>query len=44
MSKEPVVDYLDAVARFAAEERDANVDPAVMPEPAGRSEGYGTEH
>lgn len=35
MSKEPVVDYLDAVARFAAEERDANVDPAVMPEPAG---------
>ena len=35
MSKEPVVDYLDAVARFAAEERDARVDPAVMPEPAG---------
>ena len=35
MSKEPVVDYLDAVARFAAEERDARVDPAVLPEPAG---------
>ena len=35
MGKEPVVDYLDAVARFVAEERDANVDPAVMPEPAG---------
>ena len=35
MSKEPVVDYLDVVARFAAEDRDARVDPAVMPEPAG---------
>ncbi|MBR3334533.1 MAG: hypothetical protein IKG23_09610 [Clostridia bacterium] len=35
MSKEPVVDYLDAVARFASEDRDARVDPAVMPEPAG---------
>lgn len=35
MSKEPVVDYLDALARFAAEERDVRVDPAVMPEPAG---------
>ncbi len=34
MSKEPVVDYLDAVARFAAEERDTRVDSAVMPEPA----------
>lgn len=35
MSKESVVNYLDAVARFAAEDRDARVDPAVMPEPAG---------
>ena len=35
MSKEPVVDYMDAVARFAAEERDTRVAPAVMPEPAG---------
>ena len=35
MSKEPVVDYLDAVVRFAAEERDARADPAVLPEPAG---------
>ena len=35
MSQESVVDYLDAVARFAAEDRDARVDPAVMPEPAG---------
>ena len=35
MCNEAVVDCLDAVARFAAEERDARVDPAVMPEPAG---------
>ena len=35
MCNEAVVDYLDAVARFAAEDRDARVDPAVMPEPAG---------
>ena len=35
MSKEPVVDYMDAVARFAAEERNTRVAPAVMPEPAG---------
>ncbi len=35
MCNEAVVDYLDAVARFAAEERDARVDPAVLPEPAG---------
>ena len=35
MCNEAVVDYMDAVARFAAEERDARVDPAVMPEPAG---------
>ena len=35
MEKQDCVDYLDAVARFAAEDRDARVDPAVMPEPAG---------
>ena len=35
MCNEAVVDYLDAVARCAAEDRDARVDPAVMPEPAG---------
>ena len=35
MSKEPVVDYLGAVARFVAEDPDARVDPAVLPEPAG---------
>ncbi len=35
MEKMDCVDYLDAVAQFAAEERDARVDPAVMPEPAG---------
>ena len=35
MCNEAVVDYLDAVARFAAEERDTRVAPAVMPEPAG---------
>ena len=35
MSKEPVVDYLDVVVRFTAEDRDARVEPAVMPEPAG---------
>ena len=35
MCNEAVVDYLDAVARFAVEDRDARVDPAVLPEPAG---------
>ena len=35
MCNEAVVDYLDAVARFAAEDRDARVDPVVMLEPAG---------
>ena len=35
MTNTDCVDYLDAVARFAAEERDSRGDPAVMPEPAG---------
>ncbi len=35
MKKEPAVDYLEAVARFAAEERGTRVDDAVLPEPAG---------
>ena len=35
MSKEPVVDYLDAVARFAAEERVGKDVDVVLPEPAG---------
>ena len=35
MEKMDCVNYLDAVARFAAEERDAQVAPAVLPEPAG---------
>jgi len=35
MGELPVVDYLDAVNRFAAEERGAQADPAVLPEPAG---------
>ena len=33
--RDKVVDYLDLVARFAAEERVGQVDTASLPEPAG---------
>lgn len=42
MRKEPAVDYPDAVARFAAAERDTRVDPVNEGKgPAGRTEEDG---
>ena len=42
MSKEPAVDYPDAVVRFAAAERDARVDSVNEGKgPAGRTEEDG---
>ena len=35
MGKEPVVDYLDLVARAAAEDRAERDQESVLPEPAG---------
>ena len=35
MCKEQVVDYLDAVARFASAERDQQNVDSMLPEPAG---------
>ena len=35
MCKEQVVDYLDAVARFASDERDQQNVDSMLPEPAG---------